>query len=151
VAGWSTSGNIHFDSGPAYYVLLTGDNENIGGGEGRDIEFPNVVSNSNTGFKKSLTEWFNTAAYVVPPFGTAGTAGRHGIYGDPETDFDTAIYKKWFLKETSDVEFRAEFFKLFNSHIFNPAGAEVGTPQYAQITGVRQTGRQIQFALKVHF
>jgi len=148
--GWSTSGEIHFDSGPPYYVLLPSDNENIGTGN-RDVEFPNLVSNPNTGFTQSLKEWFNTAAYVEPPFGTRGYAGRHALYADPESEWDMAIYKEWHFTEDKYLEFRAEFFNFLNSHTFDPAGVLMGTPQFGTISAVRQGGRQMQFALKVHF
>jgi hypothetical protein len=150
VGGWSTSGNIHFDSGVPYFIVLTSDNENIGF-VGRNVEFPNLVADPNSGFTRSLNEWFNTSAYVIPPFGTRGYAGRHALYSDPESNWDAAVYKKWFFKETRDVEFRGEFFNLPNSHTFDPAGALEGEPQFGTISAVRQMGRQIQFALKVHF
>ena len=119
---------------------------------GRYNEFPNVVGNPNSISNRSIYEWFNTNAYATPPFGTAGTAGKYTLYSDPQINWDSSLYKRWpFGPENKDVEFRAEFFDFLNLSTFNPPGTLVGTPQFGTISSTRQGGRQIQFAVKVHF
>ena len=150
VANWEVSGIISADSGIPYFVLLSTDNENIGTA-GRGTEFPNLVCNPNKGFTRSLNEWFNTNCYQLPPYGTAGTAGKHAIYSDPFANWDTAFVKQWPFGKDRHVEFRGEFFNFLNGHAFAPAGSQFGTSNFGEVSGTRQPGRNIQFSLKLHF
>jgi hypothetical protein len=150
LAHWELSGNIMADSGTPYFVFIDGDNENIGYA-GRYDEFPNLIGNPNAISHRTATEWFNTAAYQMGPFGTAGDAGKHGLFSDPEINWDSAFMKRWPFGESRAVEFRAEFFDFLNASTFLPPYSAVNDPNFGVISGTRQGGRTIQFALKLHF
>ena len=50
------------------------------------------------------------------------------------------------------MQFRAEFFNIFNRTQFAPPGAQVGTPAtYGIVTAARNFPRQVQFALRLAF
>jgi hypothetical protein len=49
------------------------------------------------------------------------------------------------------LELRGEAFDLTNTTTFNPPNALLGTATYRTVTGVRNSGRQVQIALKIHF
>ncbi len=56
------------------------------------------------------------------------------------------------LGEGANLEFRTEFFKLFNTPIFSGPNSTAGTSTFGQIfSTIDNTGRQIQFALKLNF
>jgi hypothetical protein len=151
IAHWSLSGIVSAASGVPYFANLSSDNENIGTNYNFYTEFPDLVANPNSISNRTASEWFNTAAYAVPPFGTRGNAGKHVLYSDPEINWDSSIFKRFPFAESKDVEFRAEFFDFLNLSTFNPPGSLVGTPEFGTISGTRQGGRTIQFALKLHF
>jgi hypothetical protein len=111
MANWSLSGNIAADSGLPYFVFIDGDNENIGS-VGRLDEFPDSIGDPNAISKETVNEWFNTAAYQMPPYGTAGHAGRHALFSDALLNWDSAFTKRWPFGENRSVEFRGEFFNL---------------------------------------
>jgi len=150
LAHWQLAGNITADSGTPYFVYIDGDNENIGYA-GRFDEFPNLVGNPNAISHRTATEWFNTAAYQMPAFGSAGDAGRHGLFTDPLFNWDSAFMKRWPFGETRAMEFRAEFFNFLNGSTFAAPYSEVNDPNFGVVSGTRQGGRTIQFALKLHF
>jgi hypothetical protein len=151
LANWSFSGIYSYDSGPAYFVIFQADNANIGTVPGRADSWPDLVGNPRA-ISPTINEWFNTSAYQAPPFGTQGDAGKHDLYSDGMNNLDFALYKRWPFTETRNVEFRAEFFNGFNDHSFNQPGPFIDAPQsFGRISSVRQGGRQIQFALKLHF
>jgi hypothetical protein len=151
VANWGLSGIFSADSGVPYYVFLSTDNENIGT-VGRATEFPNMVCNPNTGFTRSLDEWFNTNCYQLPTYGTAGQAGKHALYSDPLFNWDSSLAKDWPFGEGRRVEFRAEFFNFLNGHTFDAPGSNLGTSNFGEISNTtRQPGRNVQFAIKLHF
>jgi hypothetical protein len=150
LAHWELSGNIAADGGLPYFVFIDGDNENIGS-VGRYDEFPNLVGNPNAISRRTATEWFNTAAYQMPPYGTAGYAGRHALFSDPLLNWNSAFTKSWPFGENRSVEFRGEFFNFLNQSTFAPPQSLVNDANFGVVNSTRQNGRQIQFALKLHF
>jgi outer membrane receptor protein involved in Fe transport len=151
IAHWSLSGVISANNGTPYVAYLSSDNENIGTAQGILNEFPDLVGNPNSISPRTSSEWFNTAAYSIPAFGTAGHAGKYALYSDPEINWDSAFFKRFPFGESRDVEFRAEFFDFLNLSTFGPPGSLVGTPEFGTISSTIQGGRTIQFALKFHF
>jgi Carboxypeptidase regulatory-like domain/TonB dependent receptor len=151
LANWELSGDVSADSGLPYFVFIDGDNENIGY-VGRYDELPNLVGNPNTIAKRTDVEWFNTAAYQMPVFGTAGNANRStNPFSDPLFNWDSAFIKRWPFGENKSFEFRAEFFNIFNLSTFAPPASLVNDPNFGVVNSSRQNGREIQFALKFHF
>ena len=105
----------------------------------------------------------NTCAFVVPPFGSPGSA-RNSIYGPGFVDFDLAFAKRMKLSERFQLELRFEGYNIFNHpHFLNPGtdSADVGnlvgsslfgiiTSTYTEPDGTT-SARQIQVALKLSF
>ncbi|MGA2330089.1 MAG: hypothetical protein ABSH05_27950 [Bryobacteraceae bacterium] len=60
-------------------------------------------------------------------------------------------FKRWPFLESRCLEFRSEFFNLPNHTTFVAPGELLGTPQCGQVTGTRNSGREVQLALKLHF
>ena len=151
VANWTFSGVATIDSGSPYYVLLESDNANIGSVGGRLTSQPDLVCNPVLS-NPTIDRWFDTSCYKIPPFGTQGHAGKHGLYTDGMFNTDFAFAKRWPFKETRGFEFRAEFYNGFNNHTFGKPGYTIDAPSsYGKVSSVRQGGRQIQFGLKLHF
>ena len=148
LANWSVSAIASFDSGFPYTVFLSSDNENIGPVPGRYTQFPNLVGDPNSG-SRDVFRWFNTDAFQQPAPFTGGNAGRNILRADDFRNLDLSVYKKFPFLENKFVEFRTEFFNLPNHTTFATANSLLGTPQYGTVTGVRNSGRQIQMALRV--
>lgn len=149
ISNWAISGIVSVDSGLPYGPVLAFDNENIGSA-GRTNQFPNVAGNPKVS-DPTPNLWFNTAAFVVPPMYTEGNVGRNVLRGDGLSSSDFSAFKRWAFRENRYVEVRAEFFNLFNQTTFGYPGIQVGTPQYGKVAGTRNSGRSIQFGLKLHF
>ena len=101
----------------------------------------------------TVDKWFDTSVFrAVTRF---GNLGRNVIIGPGFSNTDFSVIKNTTLGEKLRLQFRAEFFDLFNHANFGPPGAVVGTPTFGQITSTRfSTGesgssRQIQFAIKI--
>ncbi len=88
-----------------------------------------------------------------------GNLGRNVIIGPRFNNTDFSVIKNTKLNETMRIQFRAEFFDVFNHTNFGQPGrvAQVGSTTFGVITNTRfATGdsgssRQIQFALKLLF
>ena len=71
-----------------------------------------------------------------------------------QLNFDTAIIKNTKvggLREDASLQFRAEFFNLFNHPQFNPPANGYGGAAFGAITSSAVPGRILQFALKYTF
>ncbi len=114
-----------------------------------------------SGFKKTLDEWFNKAAFVqpgCPPSGPSlcaqpvpgflGTSGR-GILRLPGiNNWDTGVFKNFRISEQASFQFRFESFNVWNHPQWGGPVRNVASPQYGQITSAR-AARINQFGLKV--
>ncbi len=150
LANWSVSGNVTAHSGLPYFVFINGDNENIGS-VGRLDEFPDLVGNPNAIADRTLNEWFNTAAYQMPAYGTAGGAGKHAQFSQPLLNWDSAFSKNWPFGEARGVELRGEFFNFANHTTFAPPNSLINTANFGVVNSTLNSGRRVQFALKIHF
>jgi hypothetical protein len=112
----------------------------------------------------------NNACYVrnggvltPPAYGTYGNAARNLFSGPGFKNVDMALAKTWKFKEVTRIEFRTEFFNLFNHANFgapgtNPTSGSAGGFGFARSTPdasnavLGQGGpRHIQFGLRVAF
>jgi len=112
----------------------------------------------------TLQNWFNPCAFMKAPAGELGTAPRAPVYGPRYVNTDFSLIKDFpfSFHERMNLQFRAEFFNLFNHpHFFLPGLAgtgeqDINTPSSFGVVSqtVNQTvndARSIQFALKLRF
>ncbi|HEY5443407.1 MAG TPA: hypothetical protein VIJ87_02840, partial [Pyrinomonadaceae bacterium] len=97
--------------------------------------------------------WFDTSVFT--PVARFGSLGRNVVIGPTFNNTDFSISKNTRLSENFRLQFRAEFFDIFNHANFGQPGNLVGSPAFGRITNTRfPTGesgssRQIQFAIKL--
>lgn len=83
--------------------------------------------------------------------GTTGNTRRTICCGPSISNTDFAILKTFTISETKHIDFRGEFFNLFNhTQFFNPDGNTSDGPQFGQVTQAKDP-RLMQFALKFFF
>ncbi|MBI2685312.1 MAG: TonB-dependent receptor [Acidobacteria bacterium] len=93
-----------------------------------------------------------TCAYGVPALGTFGTGGVGTERAPSYFNFDASVGKKFMVTERQYLDFRAEFFNVFNHVSFGPPGRDVTTVgSFGQITTQITVPRNIQFGLKYTF
>jgi hypothetical protein len=121
---------------------------------------PDVVSGCDKNVSGSpvskLSGWFNTACFTNPPdwgFGSESrvdaTLRQQGI-----KNFDFAVFKKTMIGESANIEFRTEFFNLFNHPQFGPPNGtccKANNANFGVVTSTINNPRLIQFALKFAF
>jgi len=102
-----------------------------------------------------LNQWFNTSAYAFTNNYGYGTDGRTepNVRADGIKNFDFAAFKstKFGPDDRLALEFRAEFFNIFNRTQFNPPNTSFGSPNFGQVTGQYNLPRTIQFGLRISF
>src|ERR1700730_1545649 len=112
----------------------------------------------------TIAKWFNPSCYSLEPVGTFGDTGRNTLRGPGFFNTDIALLKDPKLSEQVRIQFRAEFFNIFNHpNLFLPGNNVFTAPNAANsngafsgsagvITGSNpgSTPRQIQFGLKLN-
>ena len=101
-------------------------------------------------------QYFNPSAFTQPLPGTYGNAGRNILQGPGLVETDLSLTKVFSFSERLKLQFRSEFFNIFNHTNFNApnpvvyASATGGpSPTAGVITSTTTTSRQIQFGLKL--
>lgn len=129
--GWQISGITNFQSGNPLTIGITGDRAGTGAGGQR----PNIVGTLER--PKELRQWFTTSAFAVPALGTFGNAGRSLVLGPGISNWDISFSKRTAIREGMDLQFRAEFFNLFNHPQWSGVGTTVGAGTFGQVTSAR--------------
>ncbi len=134
-------------------------------GAGRGFDRPNFAPGftHESAVTGDPNGYFNPEAFLLQPAGTLGNAGRNSLIGPNLRTFDFSLAKKIpiaALGESGRLQFRAEFFNLFNRANFGApriiafAGARDGEaplPSLGRISSTITSARQIQFGLRLAF
>jgi hypothetical protein len=149
LGNWNVATIITLNSGQPYGILAGGDVANVGGGSLR----AQVVGDPNAGFTQSIQEWFNRAAFSLPAAYTFGNEGRNNLTGPPFKNVDFSAYKDFLFTENVRLQFRSEFFDVFNHPSFATPDNTVTDSNFGVITATANpnANREIQFALKLMF
>ncbi len=145
--GWELGGLTVIQSGLPFTVTVPGSPSNTGSGSRANP----VAGVSSEVSEQTISRWFNTAAFSVPPAFTWGTLGRNTMRGPGIWNLDLSAAKKFNFSESRRLEFRAEFFNSLNHPQFGLPGSTVGVGGAATITNTQRANRQIQFALRYAF
>jgi hypothetical protein len=151
--GWRITGTTHFATGFPITMSEPDDSSLLGtNGSGASmIDRPDYTpGNLNFTNPRSGLPYFNTSLFSPEPLGQLGTASRRFIHGPGMNNFDMALVKDVRLAESKSLEFRAEWFNIFNHAQFtNPSGNFLsGT--FGVVTGA-YAPRIGQLALKFNF
>ena len=64
---------------------------------------------------------------------------------------DFSVFRNFDIWERSRLQFRAEFFNVFNNVDFGNPSATLGNPNFGIITSTANSPRTIQFGAKLNF
>ncbi|MGO9367636.1 MAG: carboxypeptidase regulatory-like domain-containing protein [Terriglobales bacterium] len=123
--GWELSGVTLFQSGTPFTVINSAgntgisltDNAGVSSGLGIASSYPDLAreqpwpGNNSQSFGPLIG---NPSQFVAPRGLTFGTAGRNFLNNPGRTNFDLAVLKLFKIRETGQLEFRAEAFNVFN-------------------------------------
>jgi hypothetical protein len=150
---WQVNSIIQARSGQPLNLSVVGDVGNVG----NDIPWwnyarPNLVGNPKID-NPTPARWFNTEAFRVP-VNSFGNFGRNVLRTEAAYNVDLSVFKKFpLLTEERWLEFRAEFFNIFNIMNFGAPGTVLGAPDFGRVSSLA-TGsfpREIQFGFRVVF
>jgi hypothetical protein len=159
VGGWQVAGIWTLRSGAPFTPTISNDEANTGVasqwpvriGTPKLVRSPNcwfyVKSNSNCTSLSPET----APAYAVPAQYTYGTPSRNTLRADDLNELDFTALKTFPLGEARSLEFRTEFFNMFNHPTFAAPSTNINSGSGGQVSATLNSSREIQFALKFAF
>lgn len=168
IQGWELAGIVTAQTGAPFTPVISGDVSCTGEFQnfGALTDRPDLVGNRYPS-NQTPNNWVQPGAFSNP-FEDAdghcafGNAGRNILRGPGLGDWDFSLVRRFRLRESKALEFRAEIFNVFNHANFATPQADVASPSFGQIfntvqplAGIVSGGpgdpREIQFALRFSF
>jgi len=148
LGGWSLSGITRFTTG--FPISLSeGDDASLCGCGGADV--PNYSGQPIHFFDPRATrQYFDTSPFSPETLGVQGNSSRRFFHGPGINNWDLALHKNTQIEGKATLEFRAEYFNVFNHAQFTSPQGSVNAGNFGQVTGVRAP-RIGQVALKLSF
>ncbi|MEW6736087.1 MAG: carboxypeptidase regulatory-like domain-containing protein [Acidobacteriota bacterium] len=174
VSGWQMNGIVTLQTGQPFTVFLGIDQALTGNifNEQRPNNVPGAFIQKDNGQVVLAPQFLNSDgspnmaalqnAGVIPAPGQFGSLGRNTFKGPRFRNFDFSLSKRTRITETSLLEFRAEFFNIFNHPTFALPDNNLSSPTFGQFSrtpdvanGIPRLSsggpRVIQFGLKYIF
>ena len=170
LGGWQWSGVFTFVTGDPFTVLSGQDRSktNLGGDRAQYIGPPDLYGQVAPKSLRSgcpatpgdiCVPWLDTALFTQPPVGTFGNVGKNAFRGPNNWNVDMGLHKTFYplaKHENLGVQFRAEFFNVFNHTQLNlnvPINNNTIAVSSASFGAIRNAydPRIIQLALKLSF
>jgi hypothetical protein len=172
ISGWTIASIANFQTGFPFSPQLgynptgSGDTRNPVRPD-RNANFRGALYTSGSTAQR-VAQYFNSAAFSAPAYGTVGNLGRDTLTGPSYVDWDLSLLKTTQFTERTRLQFRAEFFNVLNhtnlqtpNEVVYSSGPTQGTsanqtaPAVASPTAgvvtAASTSRQIQLGLKFLF
>jgi hypothetical protein len=174
ISGWQVGGILYFATGGPFDVTtFSNGSTDIGTVGNNRLDYTpsapgcnNAPLNSNYRDTNGIS-YLNPNCFSTPPVGELGNISRDAYFGPDNITFNPSLVKNTRISERFNLQFRAEFFNVFNRPNYSNPGfpafqqgasgsaASVAggsaLPTFGQITSVIGTMRQIQFGLKLMF
>jgi hypothetical protein len=178
LGGWEIAGITSIVSGSPFTVRTGSDSDlnRDGGRSDRPDLVPGASTNPTEGTSAGCTgieggpigrsvkswnshsRWYDICAFRITNRGTYGTLGRNTLIGPGRINFDFSMHKSFAITEGSNLQFRAEFFNIFNrNNLGLPENQGFSGLEYEPSAGTILPGetvtrpREIQFGLKFVF
>ena len=148
--GWQVNGILTLQRGLPFTPTLATSVSNAGGSRPDRLT---AGEKSNP----TLANWFDTSfnipggAWATPRQFTYGNGGRNILRGPSRSNLDFSIFREGAIAERARVQFRGEFFNIFNHPQFDLPNATIGSAAAGVISSTVGSPRDIQLSLRLMF
>ncbi|MBZ5603955.1 MAG: TonB-dependent receptor [Acidobacteriia bacterium] len=151
VNGWMLNSIWTAQSGLPFSIMSGRDNSLSGVGRDRaDYLGGDPMLDTGRPDGQLIARYFNTAAFGPNAIGTFGNSGKNILRGPRYFDVDFGATKRTNVTERASLEFRAEFFNVFNNVNFTNPNSNQSSGQFGRITSALDP-RIVQFGLRLQF
>src|SRR5262249_28722996 len=111
---WQVSGVVTIESGDSFTVTAGKDQSQTGLGQDRGVQVGPARGTGACGTRIPCVDWLNPDSFQLPPLGTFGTIRKGSLIGPGSFTWDMGLFKNFSLAGRGRLQFRAEFFNVFN-------------------------------------
>jgi hypothetical protein len=130
--GWSINGIVHLATGFPITLTQGGDRSLVGS---KTVDEPNFVGGLTiTNPRIPTHRFFNKTAFTTEPLGQFGNANQRFFHGPGLNNWDMAVHKDTVIRENMSLQFRAEFFNVFNHAQFNAPSGDYNSSLFGTVT-----------------
>src|SRR5579884_1786585 len=155
IGGWGVEGVTTLQDGFPLHFGTNSNRTNSFGGGSRPNAIVGCAASISGPIQAKLTEYFNTNCFTQPAPFTFGTESRTDphLRGPGIANWDFSAYKDFPLAPEDRVrlQFRAEFFNIFNRTQFGFPNQTIGNTAQGVINSQANTPRLVQLALRLNF
>ncbi len=155
LGGWQLTLIEKITSGFAVPLIDSQNNSGVGfntGGNGNDNNRPDQVAGCNPYAGQTKLQYINPSCFTQPAPMELGNASRVPVYGPDFVNTDFSVIKQFRLPwENMGLNFRAEFFNLFNHAQFGLPGNDINAFGFGAVNYTVNNPRLVQFGLKLTF
>jgi hypothetical protein len=156
LGGWQLTLIERITSGFAFPLLDSVNNSGVSfntGGNGNNFNRPDRVAGCDPYANQTKTQFINPACFTQPADGQLGNASRVPVYGPDFVNTDFSVIKQFKLPwENMGLNFRAEFFNLFNHAQFGQPISDINAAAgFGAVNSTVNNPRLVQFGLKLTF
>ena len=160
LGNWEVDAIEHATSGFPLFIVASSNRSGANfQWNGNSLNRPNRICSGRRS-DWTVEQFFQTSCFVDAPAGELGNSARTPLFGPRfvNTDFSAIKNIPLAFREGMALQFRAEFFNIFNHpQFFLPGGSpaqgvqDVDSANFGEITQTVNNPRLIQFALKLRF
>ncbi len=122
------------------------------GGNGNNWNRPNQMASCDAyNADHGKLQWINASCFAAPTPGELGNASRVPVVGPDFVNSDFSVIKQFALHENMGLNFRAEFFNLFNHPQFGSPVNDISASGFGGVNSTVNNPRLVQLALKLSF
>jgi len=157
LGNWQLGGIITLQSGRVFSIYSSGDRVAGAAFGPQGDAFADLTGRLSLGSGRSrgarIAEYFDTSAVDQAVAGTYGTLGRSVLRGPNYKNVDMSIARSFPLRfrEGAKLQFRSDFFNLFNRPQLGLPDNVVGHDTFGQISDTDGDPRILQLSLKIEF
>jgi len=155
LGGWQVTLIEKITSGFAFPLIDSNNTSGVSfntGGNGNAFERPDQVAGCSPYANQTKTHYINPACFAQPATSKLGNARRVPVYGPDFVNTDFSVIKQFKLpRENMGLNFRAEFFNLFNHAQFGMPVNDITAPGFGSVNSTVNNPRVVQFGLKLTF
>jgi hypothetical protein len=146
--GWQLSVVYTLQTGSPMPTLISSDQANNGA---VTAIHPNATGLSAVMANPTPNEYFNTAAFSMPAFGSFGDVARDTIRGPGKNKGDTTLARNFKIREGHTLQFRYEVYNVLNHPNWGVPNYFMNQAAFGRVTNTSASMRQMQFSLKYKF
>lgn len=151
---WQVSGVTTLESGEPLTASVQG-NVGASGGTGAYFSLRPDATGESVGLpssERSTLQYFNTAAFTLPPTGELGNAGRDTVPGPPLYNFNVSLDRLLTFSRERGItgDFRIGANNVLNTPEFTGLDAVVNSTSFGRVTSV-STMRTVSASFRLRF